>query len=118
MNIEDYLFNSLTEEYHQSYVKARQEQGMTYIADYDEWIATTAKLDKLKFQDKTHTWESSEHNPANYPDYEQQDADTKEIWQLKGRIAYNEDQKALDNQINVLETLLAHPDDFEKIKSD
>lgn len=118
MNIEDYLFNSLTEEYHQSYVKARQEQSMNFVANYDDWIATTAKLDKLKFQDKTHTWENSEHNPANYPDYEQQDTDTKEIWQLKGRIAYNEDQKALDNQINVLETLLAHPDDFEKIKSD
>lgn len=118
MNLEDYLFNSLTQEYHQSYIKARQEQGMDFIANFDDWIAKTAQLDKLKAQDQQHTWENSEHNPVNYPEYKEQDADTKEIWELKGRIAYNDNQKALDNQINALQALLAHPDDFEKIQSD
>lgn len=118
MNLEDYLFNSLTQEYHQSYIKARQEQGMDFIANFDDWIAKTAELDKLKAQDQQYTWENSEHNPANYPEYKEQDTDTKEIWELKGRIAYNDDQKALDNQINALQALLAHPDELEKVTID
>ena len=66
----------------------------------------------------THTWENSEHNPANYPDYQQQDATTKEHWTLKGQIDCNEDQTELDNQIRTLEALLIHPDEIEKIESD
>lgn len=118
MNPEDYLFNSLTEDYHQSYVKARQEQGMDFIANFDDWIIKTTELDKLKAQNQQHTWENSEHNPANYPDYKEQDADTKELWKLKGQIAYNEDQTELDTQIRTLEALLIHPDEIEKIESD
>lgn len=114
MNLEDYLCNSLTEECHQSYVKARQDNNMDFIADFEDWVTKTVKLEQLKTQDRRHTWENSEHNPANYSEYQHQDATTKEYWNLKGQIAYNEDQSELDNQIRTLEALLTHPDKIEQ----
>lgn len=118
MNIEDYLFHSLTKEDHQSYVNARQAQNMSFVANYDQWIAKCAELERLKAEDDRHTWDSSEHNPANYPDYYKQDDITKERWELRGEEDYNAAQKALDLQILSLEALLHHPDEYQLIDVD
>lgn len=114
MSIEHLLFDSLTPQYHQNYVDARKNAGMDYIENFDEWLSKTGELETLKSQNDT--WENSEHNPANYPDYENQDEATKQRWIMNGQDEYNQAQKELDLQIERLEALLRHPDDIELVQ--
>lgn len=112
MNIEDLLINSLSEKYHQSYVDARQNQGMACLNDYREWLAKNSELEKLIARNNTDTWENSEHNPANYPDFDSLDDNTKQQRITQGKQDYWADSEALETKISELRHLLTHPDEF------
>lgn len=115
MGLEAYLFHSLTEEYHQDYVQARTKQGADCIADYDNWLAKHKELEQLKKQNQADTWERSEHNPVNYPDFDSLDDDTKEQRITQGKQDYWADSEALETKISQLRHLLLNPE-LEKSK--
>lgn len=106
MNTEDLLINSLSEKYHQSYVDARQNQGMACLTDYREWLAKNSELEKLIARNNTDTWENSEYNPANYPDWNSLDEQTAFQRLTQGKQEYLADSEELERQIKELEALI------------
>ncbi|UZA34024.1 hypothetical protein LP087_13715 (plasmid) [Moraxella bovis] len=118
MSIEHLLFDSLTPQYHQNYVDARKNAGMDYIENFDEWLSKTGELETLKSQNQNDTWENSEHNPANYPDFDSLDDETKQLRITQGNAEYWIASERLENKIRVLEALLIHPDEMELISDD
>lgn len=113
MNLEDYLFNSLTQKHHKSYMQARIKQGMSYIANYDDWLAKHHELTDLSIKNQQDTWENSEYNPANYPDFDSLDDDTKQQRIMQGNTEYWRHSEALEAKIRDLEHLLINPDELE-----
>lgn len=118
MSIEHLLFDSLTPQYHQSYVEARKNLGMDCIEDFDEWLSKTSELEMLKTQNQDDTWENSEHNPANYPDWDSLDDETKQLRITQGNAEYWTASEHLENQIRTLEALLMHPNEVERVSDD
>lgn len=118
MSIEHLLFDSLTPHYHQSYVEARKNLGMDCIEDFDEWLSKTSELEMLKTQNQDDTWENSEHNPANYPDWDSLDDETKQLRITQGNAEYWTASEHLENQIRTLEALLMHPNEVERVSDD
>lgn len=118
MHIEHLLFDSLTPQYHQSYVDARKHAGMNCIENFDEWLSKTAELKTLKVQNQNDTWENSEHNPANYPDFESLDDDTKNERITQGKKDYWTDSERLESKISILEALLMHPSEVKQVSDD
>lgn len=118
MSLEDYLFNSLTKEHHEQYVKVRTEQDMSHIVGYQNWLTAHKELMELKNKNQADTWEKSEHNPANYPDWDSLDDTTKAQRIKQGEQDYWADSEALETKISDLEHLLANPNDFEKSDDD
>lgn len=115
MSIAYFLTDNLTPEYHQGYIKARQNAKMDYIENFDDWLCKIAELEKLKLKNQNDTWESSEHNPANYPDWDSLDDDTKQQRIAQGEQEYWTASTQLENQIRVLQAQLLHPDEIERI---
>lgn len=115
MSIAYFLTDNLTPEYHQGYIKARQNAKMDYIENFDDWLCKIAELEKLKLKNQNDTWESSEYNPTNYPDFESLDDDTKQQRIAQGEQEYWTASTQLENQIRVLQAQLLHPDEIERI---
>lgn len=115
MSIAYFLTDNLTPEYHQGYIKARQNAKMDYIENFDDWLCKIAELEKLKLKNQNDTWESSEYNPTNYPDFESLDDDTKQQRIAQGEQGYWTASTQLENQIRVLQAQLLHPDEIERI---
>lgn len=118
MSIEHLLFDSLTPQYHQNYVDARKNAGMDCIEDFNEWLSKTSELEMLKAQNQNDTWENSEHNPANYPDWDSLDDETKQQRITQGNAEYWMASEHLENQIRTLEALLMHPNEVERVSDD
>ena len=112
MSLQDYLINSLSAEYHQSYVNARQKEGIVCLTDYNEWIAKNNELENLITKNNADTWENSEYNPANYPDFDSLDDDTKQQRITQGKLDYLTDSEAIEAKISELRHLLTHPDEL------
>ncbi|RKW39854.1 MAG: hypothetical protein D8B60_09770 [Moraxella sp.] len=115
MNLDDFN-NTTSKEAYDEYVLARQRENMTFVENYETWILRMTELENLHIKNQKHIWENSEHNPVNYPDYENQDEATKQRWIMNGQDEYNQAQKELDLQIERLEALLRHPDDIELVQ--
>lgn len=110
--------SNYTQQTYQNYVEARQRADMTYIESYDEWLTKNAELAQLQAENETDTWESSEHNPANYPDWDSLDDDTKNERITQGNAEYWRNSEILEKQISDLEHLLLNPDELEKADLD
>lgn len=110
--------SNYTQQTYQNYVDARQRADMPYIESYDEWLTKNAELAQLHAENEADTWENSEHNPANYPDFDSLDDETKQLRITQGNAEYWTASERLENQIRVLEALLIHPDEMELISDD
>lgn len=106
--------SNYTQQTYQNYVEARQRADMPYIESYDVWLTKNAELAELQDENEADTWESSEYNPANYPDFESLDDDTKQQRIEQGNAEYWRNSEALEKQISDLEHLLLNPDELEK----
>lgn len=106
--------SNYTQQTYQNYVEARQRADMTYIENYDEWLTKNAELAELQAENEVDTWESSEYNPANYPDFDNLDDETKQQRIEQGNAEYWRNSEALEKQIRDLEHLLLDPDELEK----
>lgn len=106
--------SNYTQQTYQNYVEARQRADMPYIESYDVWLTKNAELAELQAENEADTWESSEHNPANYPDFESLDNETKQQRIEQGNAEYWQHSEALEKQISDLEHLLLNPDELEK----
>lgn len=106
--------SNYTQQTYQKYVEARQRADMPYIESYDTWLTKNAELAELQAENEADTWESSEHNPANYPDFENLDNDTKQQRIAHGNAEYWRNSEILEKQISDLEHLLLNPDELEK----
>ena len=106
--------SNYTQQTYQNYVEARQRADMTYIENYDEWLTKNAELAELQAENEVDTWESSEYNPANYPDFDNLDDETKQQRIEQGNAEYWRNSEALEKQIRGLEHLLLDPDELEK----
>lgn len=118
MDIEYLLFDSLTPQYHKSYVETRKNAGMSYVEDFDQWLSKTNELEKLNAQYRNGAWENSEHNPVNYPDWDSLDDDTKNKRITQGKKDYWTESEHLESKIFTLEALLVHLDEIERISDD
>lgn len=110
--------SNYTQQTYQNYVDARQRADMPYIESYDVWLTKNAELAELQAENEADTWESSEYNPANHPDFESLDNETKQQRIEQGNAEYWTASERLENQIRVLEALLIHPDEMELISDD
>ena len=110
--------SNYTEQTYQKYIEARQRADMTYIESYDEWLTKNAELAELHAEYEADTWQSSEHNPVNYPDFDNLDDDTKQQRITQGNAEYWRNSEALEKQISDLEHLLLNPDELEKADLD
>ncbi|MCL1624338.1 hypothetical protein M2R47_08840 [Moraxella sp. Tifton1] len=106
--------NNYTEQTYQKYVEARQRADMPYIESYDTWLTKNAELAELQAENEADTWENSEYNPANYPDFESLDNETKQQRIEQGNAEYWQHSEVLEKQISDLEHLLLNPDELEK----
>lgn len=106
--------SNYTQQTYQNYVEARQRADMTYIENYDEWLTKNAELAELQAENEVDTWESSEYNPANYPDFDNLDDETKQQRIEQSNAEYWRNSEALEKQIRDLEHLLLDPDELEK----
>lgn len=106
--------NNYTQQTHQKYVEARQRADMTYIESYEKWLTKNAELAELQAENEVNTWENSEHNPANYPDWNSLDDDTKQQRITQGNAEYWQNSEVLEKQIRDLEHLLLNPDELKK----
>lgn len=106
--------SNYTQQTYQKYVEARQRADMPYIESYDVWLTKNAELAELQAENEADTWESSEYNPANYPDFESLDNETKQQRIEQGNVEYWQHSEVLEKQISDLEHLLLNPDELEK----
>lgn len=106
--------SNYTQQTHQNYVEARQRADMPYIESYDIWLTKNAELAELQAEVEADTWESSEYNPANYPDFESLDNETKQQRIEQGNAEYWQHSEVLEKQISDLEHLLLNPDELKK----
>lgn len=106
--------SKFTPQIHQSYIEARQRANMPYIENYNEWLTKNAELAELRAENEIDTWENSEYNPANYPDFNSFDDNTKKQLLIQGEQEYWRASEALETKISKLEHLLANSDEFEK----
>lgn len=106
--------SNYTQQTHQNYVEARQRADMPYIESYDIWLTKNAELAELQAEAEADTWESSEYNPANYPDFESLDNETKQQRIEQGNAEYWQHSEVLEKQISDLEHLLLNPDELKK----
>lgn len=110
--------SNYTQQTYQKYVEARQRADMPYIESYDTWLTKNAELAELQAENEADTWESSEYNPANYPDFESLDDETKQQRITQGNQEYWTASEHLENQIRTLEALLMHPNEVERVSDD
>lgn len=107
--------SNYTQQTYQNYVEARQRADMPYITNYDEWLTKNAELVELQAENEADTWENSEHNPANYPDWNSLDEQTALQRLTQGKQEYLADSEELERQIKELEVLLANPNNFKQV---
>lgn len=110
--------NKYTQQIYQNYVEARKRVNMPYVPSYEKWLTKNAELAELQAENEVDTWENSEHNPANYPDWDNLDEETKGQRIAQGTLDYLQNSAILEKQISDLEQLLLNPDEIEKMDDD